>query len=168
MTFQLTFLESNVHEIAEIVRLAASLGIDRVKGHHLWAHFSQIKELSMRRSRESIARWNAAVRDAQQAANETGVLLENIEELGNGAVSDIDPNATCPFLGREAWISAEGRFSPCCAPDAARRALGDFGTLHDRSLAEIWSSDQYHALQQSYLKNDLCRSCNMRRREEEA
>ncbi|MCA9690985.1 MAG: glycosyltransferase, partial [Myxococcales bacterium] len=38
VTFQLTFLESNVAELADIVRLALDLGVDRVKGHHLWAH----------------------------------------------------------------------------------------------------------------------------------
>ena len=37
VTFQMTFLETNVGELADIVRLAAELGVDRVKGHHLWA-----------------------------------------------------------------------------------------------------------------------------------
>ena len=39
LTFQVTFMESNVAELPDIIRLAASLGVDRVKGHHLWAHF---------------------------------------------------------------------------------------------------------------------------------
>ena len=46
VTFQLTFLETNVGEIGDIVRLAARLGVDRVKGHHLWAHFDSIRGLS--------------------------------------------------------------------------------------------------------------------------
>ena len=41
VTFQLTFLESNVHELADMVRLAIELGVDRVKGHHLWAHLDR-------------------------------------------------------------------------------------------------------------------------------
>jgi len=53
VTFQLTFLETNVRELADIVKLAAELGVDRVKGHHLWAHFEEIKPLSMRRDAES-------------------------------------------------------------------------------------------------------------------
>ena len=48
LTFQVTFMESNVAELPDIIRLAASLGVDRVKGHHLWAHFSEIKEEDMR------------------------------------------------------------------------------------------------------------------------
>ena len=57
VTFQLTFLEENVAELADIVGLAIGLGVDRVKGHHLWAHFAEIKELSMRRSTQAIERW---------------------------------------------------------------------------------------------------------------
>ena len=44
VTFQLTFMEINYAELPQVVELAAGLGVDRVKGHHLWAHFSQIKE----------------------------------------------------------------------------------------------------------------------------
>ncbi|MGB5977248.1 MAG: glycosyltransferase, partial [Cyclobacteriaceae bacterium] len=47
ITFQLTFMQNNMHELADIVKLAAELGVDRVKGHQLWTHFDEIKELSM-------------------------------------------------------------------------------------------------------------------------
>jgi hypothetical protein len=58
VTFQLTFLEANVAELADIVRLAIDLGVDRVKGHHLWAHFEAIESQSMRRDADAIRRWN--------------------------------------------------------------------------------------------------------------
>ena len=69
VTLQLTFLESNVHELADIVQLGINLGVDRIKGHHLWAHFTEIKQLSMRRDQSAIARWNYAVLQAQSVAN---------------------------------------------------------------------------------------------------
>ncbi len=168
VTLQLTFLESNVAELADIVRLAASLGVDRVKGHHLWAHFEQLKPLSMRRGPESISRWNAAVREARQAVEENPlpdgrrVLLENIHELDEGAVRDLAPGARCPFLGKEAWVSAEGRFDPCCAPDEQRRTLGEFGNLHQVGIQEVWNGEDYRRLRETYSEHPLCRSCNMR------
>ena len=94
------------------------------------------------------------------------MLLENIFPLEQGAQVEIMPGAVCPFLGKEAWVSAEGRFNPCCAPDALRRTLGDFGNLNERSLYEIWQSPSYHALQETYLSHSLCQGCNMRRREQ--
>ena len=81
VTFQLTFLQANVDELAEIVRLAVRLGVDRVKGHHLWAHFEEIGAQSMRRSAPAIERWNHAAREAaaeQTLPNGQHILLENV------------------------------------------------------------------------------------------
>src|SRR6185503_9918183 len=116
VTLQLTFLETNVGELADVVRLAIDLGVDRVKGHHLWAHFDEIKSLSLRRGRDSIHRWNQAVIAARDAASERRLpngqplLLENIFLLDETAREDLAPGGQCPFLGQEAWVSAEGRF----------------------------------------------------------
>lgn len=173
VTFQLTFLETNVAELADIVRLAVRLGVDRVKGHHLWAHFDEIKTLSMRRDASSIRRWNQAVIEAREAAaerplpNGKPVLLENIFLLDESAREDLAPRGRCPFLGQEAWISAEGRFDPCCAPDAQRRTLGDFGSLHEVGLMDIWNGDAYQRLLGTYRNRALCLGCNMRRPSEE-
>ncbi len=169
VTFQLTFMEINVSELPDIVMLAAGLGVDRVKGHHLWVHFNQIRGQSMRRSAEAIARWNAVVDSAYDAARRyrlpSGgrVLLENIFRLDENGDGDISPNGACPFLGQEAWVASDGRFNPCCAPDALRRTLGDFGNVNDTSLYDIWESAQYRDLQANYMKNALCQGCNMRR-----
>lgn len=169
VTFQLTFMETNVDELADIVKLASTLGVDRVKGHHLWAHFQEIKSLSMRRSVKAIERWNAAVVAAQEAAeryrlpSNKRVLLENIFPLDTASDGEIVNGAICPFLGQEAWISAEGRFNPCCAPDALRKSLGEFGNLNDVGLYSIWESLPYAQLRASYLDHALCHTCNMRR-----
>ena len=171
VTFQLTFMEVNYAELPEVVRLAADMGVDRVKGHHLWVHFSQIESLSMRRSAEAIERWNATVDEAFEAADKhrlpdgSKVLLENIFRLDANDESEIAAGAECPFLGQEAWVASDGRFNPCCAPDALRRTLGDFGNVNGASLYDIWQSPAYQDLQSSYMEKRLCQGCNMRRPE---
>jgi glycosyltransferase involved in cell wall biosynthesis/MoaA/NifB/PqqE/SkfB family radical SAM enzyme len=169
VTFQTTFLDSNVSELPHLVELAASLGVDRVKGHHLWVHFTQIQGFSMRRSPEAVRRWNEIVRQAHAAAEQHRlphggqVLLENIHVLDPEQRDDIAPKGECPFLGEEAWVSAEGRFNPCCAPDAERQTLGDFGNLASQSLRDIWHGPSYTSLRENYMENRLCQTCNMRR-----
>ncbi len=169
VTFQLTFMEINVNELPDIVKLAADLGVDRVKGHHLWVHFSEIRRQSMRRSQEAIARWNAVVDAAHELVEQhrlprgDRVLLENIFRLDVDDVGDIAPGGVCPFLGQEAWVASDGRFNPCCAPDALRRTLGYFGNVNRASLYDIWESREYKDLQANYLQNTLCQGCNMRR-----
>lgn len=168
VTFQLTFLEANVEELPKMVDLAIELGVDRVKGHHLWAHFEALRGASMRRNAEAISRWNQAVARAQAIAaerrlpNGERILLENIFVLTEEAVVDLAPDAPCPFLGREAWVSAEGRFDPCCAPDEQRRTLGELGNLHHQTLEEIWNGAAYQNLRATYPSHALCKSCNMR------
>ncbi len=169
VTFQLTFMEINHVEIPAVVELAAQLGVDRVKGHHLWVHTPEMGNQSMRRNKDTVARWNVTVSAAHEAAERcrlpdgNTVLLENIFPLDEQDSADIAPGGECPFLGQEAWVASDGRFNPCCAPDAQRRSLGDFGNLYDRNIREIWESDEYRDLRATYMTTQLCQGCNMRR-----
>jgi hypothetical protein len=79
------------------------------------------------------------------------------------ATEDLAPGGPCPFLGQEAWVSAQGRFDPCCAPDARRRTLGEFGNLDEKSFMGIWNGDKYRELTATYQNRQLCPSRNMRR-----
>lgn len=168
VTLQLTFMSHTMHELPDIVRLATSLGVDRIKGHHLWAHFDEIKAYAIPPNPEHCMRWNSYVYECYDIARQlpkpdgTSIILDNIHPLGVGEVH-LGEDALCPFLGRELWISATGVISPCCAPDKLRRSLGDFGNIHQNSLKEVLTSPLYMDLQQNYRKNPLCKTCNMRR-----
>ena len=169
ITLQLTFLGTNVDELADIVRFGLSLGIDRIKGHHLWAHFKEIKTLFMRHDAEAIKRWNIAAREAMAVAethllpNGKRILLENIYPLEEEAIINLVSDGICPFLGKEACVDTTGRFNPCCAPDQERLSLGEFGNLNERAMEDIWQDTPYQNLRQNYLKHSLCISCNMRK-----
>jgi radical SAM protein with 4Fe4S-binding SPASM domain len=169
VSFQLTFMQNNMHELADIIKLAASLGVDRVKGHQLWAHFEEIKDLSMKASKENIAQWNKYVQDAYQAQehyrkpNGEKVLLENILPLQETEDKEVPESYDCPFLTRELWVSATGKISPCCAPDVLRKSLGDFGNIENTSIQEVLQSDPYRELVRNYKSQPLCKSCNMRK-----
>jgi MoaA/NifB/PqqE/SkfB family radical SAM enzyme len=170
VTLQLTFMERNLSEFPQIVRLAASLDIDRVKGHHLWVHFPEMKEQDLRRSPESVARWNqtlAQCQDASVSCTRPGgarLKLENFTPLSFSEAQAMPPELECPFLGREAWINNSGRFDPCCAPDNLRQSLGAFGTVQERGFLDIWQGKNYRALVSGYRSHFLCQSCLMRRK----
>lgn len=171
VTFQLTFMQNNMHELADIIKLAAEIGVDRVKGHQLWDHFSEIKDLSFRKDVESIKKWNTYVseayiaRDKYLKPNGEKILLENIIPLEFSETEEVPENYVCPFLNKELWISATGKISPCCAPDKMRQSLGDFGNIEAFSLEQILNSETYQNLARNYKKNPLCKTCNMRKPE---
>ena len=169
ITFQLTFMQNNMHELADIVKLAAQLGVDRVKGHQLWAHFDEIKHLSMKATSESILQWNEYVKQANEAQekfrkpNGEKVILENIIPLQKNENKEILESYECPFLEKELWVSATGNISPCCAPDEMRKTLGYFGNIENTSIEEVLLCNTYQTLVKNYKQIDLCKTCNMRK-----
>lgn len=169
ITFQLTFMQNNMHELADIVKLAAKLGVDRVKGHQLWTHFEEIKSLSMKATAESVANWNKYVKQAHEAQenfrkpNGEKVILENIIPLHDNETKELPEEYECPFLSKELWISATGNISPCCAPDTLRKELGDFGNISTTSIEEVLQSSVYTELVNNYKTKPLCKTCNMRK-----
>lgn len=169
VTFQLTFMQNNMHELADIIKLAASLGVDRVKGHQLWTHFAEIKNLSMKANQESVKQWNEYVEQAYQAQekfrkpNGEKVILENIISLHDNETKELPEEYECPFLTKELWISATGNISPCCAPDKLRKELGDFGNISTTTIEDVLQSSVYTELVKNYKTKPLCKTCNMRK-----
>jgi MoaA/NifB/PqqE/SkfB family radical SAM enzyme len=169
ITFQLTFMQNNMHELADIIKMAAKIGIDRIKGHHLWTHFSEIENLSMKATKENVAKWNKYVRQAYETQekyckpNGEKVLLENILPLSENKNTEVAESYECPFLERELWISATGKISPCCAPDNLRQSLGYFGNIETTTLEKVLTDPNYRNLVENYKSVELCKTCNMRK-----
>lgn len=169
ITLQCTFMGKNILELPELVRMGIQLGVDRIKGHQLWAHFSEIRPLDLRRSVESIRQWNGIVDKCEKIALQekrsdgTTILLDNFLKLDEKLAETMPIEWECPFLGREAWVNHEGRFDPCCAPDAERRKLGYFGNVNDSGLKHIWIGEGYRKLRENHMQHQVCRGCNMRR-----
>jgi MoaA/NifB/PqqE/SkfB family radical SAM enzyme len=168
VSFQVTAQEANVGELAGIVRLAATLGVERVKVNHLQPRFPELAARSLRRSAGAIRRWNDAVRDAHAAADAARlasgerVILENVVPLAEDPAAPA-PMGPCRFVGREAWLHADGRFAPCPHPAAARGELGDFGAYGDRSLADIWEGERFRRFVETWEEHPVCRACPFRR-----
>jgi len=169
ISFQLTFLQNNIHELADIIKLAASLGIDRVKGHQCWTHFKETQDLSLKANTGSIAKWNVSVQEAYIAQekfrkpNGDKVILENFISMRENEDIEVPEEYICPFLTKELWISATGNVSPCCAPDNLRKSLGAFGNIETTTLKDVLVSPGYTDLVRNYKTNPLCKTCNMRK-----
>ena len=56
ITLQATFMELNLQGLPALIKFAADIGADRVKGHHLWVNFPELKGQDLRRNDASIAK----------------------------------------------------------------------------------------------------------------
>ena len=168
ISFQVTAQEANVAELPAIVRLAASLGVDRVKVNHLQVRFPSLAQASLRRSWEAVARWNRAVHlmhaaaDEARTANGRRFELQNAVELPHDPMERLPPGP-CPFVGVEAWVLVDGRFAPCPHPAAVRRELGDFGSIAGLTLGQFWEGEPLRTLVAGYERHPVCAECGFRR-----
>jgi len=169
ITLQLTFMRSNMNEIRQIIELASELGVNRIKGHHLWVHFPELEPLSFLHNEETMKEWNRIVELAINTVedinrkNNTSVKLENFIPVALNQNAEITEHYDCPFLGKELWISATGKISPCCAPDNERQKLGYFGNIKTASINEVINSKKYQELVENYKNYKTCRKCTLRR-----
>lgn len=168
VSFQVTAQEANVRELPNVVRLAAGMGVDRVKVNHVQPRVPGLEAESLRRSPEAIRRWNDAVAGMRAAAAEAAlpsggrVLLENVVPLSPDPASPA-PRGPCRFVGREAWVHADGQFAPCPHPAAVAGELGRFGVVGERPLGEIWESDAFRSFVEHHEQHPVCRECPFRR-----
>jgi len=169
ITMQVTFMKSNLELIPDMLALAIELGFDRLKGHQLWAHFTQIEHENLRNNILFAERWNQIAQYCHKQVAEHNrsakrqFRLDNFFELDLNNLEDIAPGGECPFLGKELWVDPNGRLNVCCAPDKERQSLGYFGNVQNTSLQKLVSQQEYIALTNNYHERALCQSCTMRR-----
>lgn len=168
ITLQLTFIERNFPEMEEILWKGIELGVDRIKGHHLWVTWPELKEESLCRSVESRRRWNEKVLLLHHIVNcnrlDDGsmVKLENFHQISEDTVAT-PYNWQCPFLGKEAWIAYDGTFNICCAPDPVRRTLGYYGNVKEERFMKLWNSRRYLNIVDTTMLPVACLNCTLRR-----
>jgi MoaA/NifB/PqqE/SkfB family radical SAM enzyme len=165
VSFQVTAQEANVAELPDIVRLAARLGVDRVKLNHLQPWFPHLEPRALGRSPEAIARWNAAAAAALGAAEEAFLPSGARVAVQNAVPRSADlaaPAGPCPFAGREAWLRWDGRLAPCPNREAAE-AFGELGSVAEAPLGALWEAPAFRAFLAGVPEHPLCRSCAFRR-----
>ncbi|MCK4615123.1 MAG: SPASM domain-containing protein [Thermoplasmata archaeon] len=176
VTFQVTYMEKNLPELPDLLKLAISMGADRFKGHHLWITWPELENESLRRNAESIRRWNRTVEELYEITekfrlpNGSKIKLDNVYKLSekSSEKSEIVPvHWLCPFVGRESWIAWDGTFNVCCSPDNLRRSLGYFGNVKEDDFMELWNGTEYERFVRNWGSYDVCRKCNMRKPPEE-
>ena len=168
LSFQVTAQEANVAELPDIVRLAASLGVDRVKVNQLQPRAPVLAARALTGSAAGLARWNeaaAAMRRAAAEARPSGGAPVEVQGAGDLA---LDPGAPappgpCPFVGREAWLLHDGRFAPCPHPAAWRGELGDFGSAAASPLRELWGGRWFRTFTARHEEHPVCAACPFRR-----
>lgn len=159
VTLQVTFMRRNLAGIKEVIEFAIANQVDRVKGHHLWVTYPQLNEDDLC-SPVNQGLWDSFIDDIEPYRKH--IKLENFSKLHERKVH-VPESYQCPFLGKELWIDCYGSYNVCCAPSEQRKSLGDFGSIHEIEITDVFASDAYQALATHYRHQPLCQQCLLRK-----
>jgi MoaA/NifB/PqqE/SkfB family radical SAM enzyme len=170
--FNFVALRSNIHELAEVVRIAHRYGISRVGVADYAFVFNEFDEQSLR---YESALGNQCLAEAEAEAARLGVrlitppryssaphagrnrtLLEKIRAAGRVFPQRNRFPGSCTSPWSEPYIHTDGTITPCCA---SGQKLGD---LKNSSFAAIWNGWYYRFLRmriRGTLPPIACREC---------
>jgi len=168
----LTGLRETLKELPDFIRLASSLGIDRVylqrlvywEGEHndQMARPEQSLFNSLREEEEEI------IRSGEELARKIGVSFE-ASGATSPAASLVSENeeqlwSACMRPWTLMYISARGSSFPCCiAPFSTKKLSGlSLGNAFNQNLADIWNGQKYQEFRRRLLSADppeCCRGC---------
>lgn len=140
IVFQFLVVKPNEHQIEDLKKLAAEIGVDEVKLKTAQVYDYE-KGNPLIPENEMYSRYQKQTDGTYRIKNE---LLNHCWKLWHSCV-----------------ITWDGRIVPCCFDKDAQHQLGDLNT---RSFSEIWQSDLYQSFRSRILRSrkeiDICTNCS--------
>lgn len=156
ISLQMTLMKSNYLELPDLIELASKLGVDKVKGYHL---FSFSPEMDRESLLSYLDNYEQALNASIRKAKELGLDIELAEpplKIGD----EIDLKLiTCHLPWYESWIDIDGSVYPCHSNDGM-----DIGNIQNNNFIEIWNGDFYREIRKAMAQDEPiwnCKGCGM-------
>jgi radical SAM protein with 4Fe4S-binding SPASM domain len=139
VVFQFLVVKPNEHQIADVKKLARTLGVDQValKSAQIYDYKNGSDLMP---ADEKYSRYRLGANGEYEIKNN---LLNHCWKMWNSCV-----------------ITWDGKVVPCCFDKDAKFVLGD---IHQHSFTEIWNSEKYRQFRQSLLRSrdeiEICKNC---------
>jgi MoaA/NifB/PqqE/SkfB family radical SAM enzyme len=171
LSFWVTGLRENLHELPEVVDLAARIGVEEVYLQRMvfWGEGLAVEEQSVYRGYRAEA--EAIIGEAERRAARQRVRLQGADAASPRSSllerpPDPEPWRACSRPLRLVYVTAQGTALPCCiAPftDApyASYTLGNY--LRD-GVAAVWNGEAYRRFRERLYSSEppeSCRGCGV-------
>jgi MoaA/NifB/PqqE/SkfB family radical SAM enzyme len=155
LSLQMTLMRSNYRELPALVRLAAELGVHRVKAYHL---FSFQEEMDGESLMHDLLVWPPVLEEALREGERLGIELQCAEPESRMEADALAATA-CHLTWHEAWIDVDGAVLPCHSHG------GDTaGNILHEPFATIWNGPLYRRIRRGFAVGRLawrCDGCGM-------
>lgn len=168
-TFIVVLSQVNVHEMRDLVELAARLGVSTVIfTFQVFFDMERFRKESLYFAPASYDRW---LRIARQQADLRGIALLHPDSFdGTTTVEapgwnrgwlwrDEAKRIRCGMVSNNCYVTYHGQVEACCLPD--RHIVGN---LEEDDFLEVWYGHYYRRLRHSFLTGrwtPACHNCNI-------
>ena len=154
INFVFCAMKSNIHELPDLVRLAAEIGLDEVKVVYLTVFENDLMHETLWGSEEEV---REVFEEAMKIGDELGIALKLPHYVGEDVAGD-KLHKDCFVSWRDFFLGSDGYVRPCMSTP-----VKFFEYDKDKDFMEMWNSNEY----QNYRKivNDQtamdtpCRRC---------
>lgn len=140
INFVFCAMASNIHELPDLVRLAAEIGIEEVKVVYLTVFQEELLNETLWGKEELVKEVFA---EAEKTGEELGIVLK-LPHLPGEDIAGENYHKECFVSWRDFFLGSDGYVRPCMSTP-----IQFFKYEKDRPFMDIWNSEQY----QNYRKN---------------
>ena len=166
-------MRQNLHELADLVRLAHRWSVERIFVQHLChdfgeaslpVHYRSMREFVQAQTllEEDPLRVEHHFAEARRIAGELGVDLR-LPSIRLRLHPHGTPGPTrCHWPWQGAYISYQGYAMPCCMVSTPDRI--NFGNIAEQGVEATWNGAPYQAFRDQFASDeppDICRSCSI-------
>lgn len=156
ISLQLTLMKSNFMELPELIHLAKSLGVNKVKAYHLFSFFPELDKESLMRHMQC---YETVLKESLRIGKELGIALELAEpSIKAGEQIDLNPTA-CHLPWYESWIDIDGTVYSCHSNTGL-----DIGNILDNKFTDLWNGQFYRQIRKAIAEGKPvwnCKGCGM-------
>ncbi|MBI3002747.1 MAG: SPASM domain-containing protein [candidate division NC10 bacterium] len=166
-----TAMKVNLHELPDLVRLAAAVSVREVYVQRLvfTGHGLAVQDQSLHRALQE--RQEALLAEAVGIARTLGIALKasgltTPQESLRGTELGRRPWSGCQRPWTVSYVTANGNVLPCCiAPFSAKNYRGAvLGNAFEQEFAGVWNGERYQQFRSDFESDsppDPCRGCGL-------
>lgn len=153
INFVFCAMQSNIHELPDLVRLAADIGIDEVKVVYLTAFDETLAKETLWGMEDKV---RAVFSDAIKVGEELGITLKLPHIAGEDVAGD-KYHKDCFVAWRDFFLGSDGYVRPCMSTP-----IKFFKYDGTKDFMEVWNSPEYQRYRQIVNSENMdspCKRC---------
>ena len=167
----MTGLRDNLHELPDVIDLAARIGVDEVYLQRLVFWGDGLANADQSFYRDGWAEAEAIIAEAERRAERAGVTFRGADARPPRASlferpPDREPWRACSRPLRLAYITAQGTALPCCISPFTEAPFDSIrlGNYLEQGIVDVWNGEAYRRFREKLYSSEppaSCRNCGL-------